>query len=176
MNTEGRRTLEEAIKMMDNEQYVKLGSSGGGAFIFCGKCSDLDFEGLDMAITERSVKLIAKYVREVSINKRKLNAPKPAYREYAKTVEKPLPYEEWLPAHISRCEKAIKGYQSAKDRMINTLIDYKRLRCRAVSDIYESILEPNTQIVIVDGTESGVAWTFAEYTELMEKGAINETA
>lgn len=149
--------VEEFVN--NNNGRIKLGACDGGAFVYCGDIDNMSIEELDKKIL-------------YSFNRTKMNA------KIRINALNEKPYEDWLKTQQingtpeSMCD--YESYLSDRTRRIEsakrTLKDYtQRLKTwrsvgdREIIDVYDSILEPNTKVVIYDGRERGTAWTTEEY-------------
>lgn len=190
-------TIEELIDTLDIK--VKLGAKRGSAYIFCGQIGDMDIDGLDTDIiegyklnlmkTKGTIKAneskpkaykdykaeqsrmlgrkLASLERELEEKGEKQRAKIEAEIEELKEEYKPTRkgYNEWLKAILKRITTAKK----TKEKIEKRIREYTSIRDRKVIDIYKSIDEEDTYIVIYDGNEVGTAWT----TEEFESGDVD---
>lgn len=160
---------------------IKLGTKDGSGFIFCGR--NIPFDDLDVESVERRSMQIADHNKRLTATEAKRKTPKPQYDKYvtaefdkySNNTKNALsfdkwydlgefqPYDDWLIAFLDNLRKNEASLTNRKSLLIQELINYTKMKDRIVEEIYKSITEPNTLIVIIQGTEMGDAWTTEEY-------------
>ena len=164
-------TLKEVIEATKGNYGVKIGTWYGAGYIWCGKSADIM---KNYGVMDRRAR--AKHTQRIKNCKTALNklfSDCPTIGKYAQENyrhDKPFGtvegYLEWLKPYFGDLEKAVAKLQLAETRAES----YVAFEDREVKSLYKSIDEKNTAIIIVDGNESGDAWTTAEFEALQEQG------
>ena len=153
-------TLKELLTTP--HQNVKIGAGGGG-FLYCGKVEGIDYDDLDKRNVIKRATSISESLSHIARIKVKMKDPVKAYERYEVNMlasnKDPVTYEEWTERQTSD----MLTEHNNVNRNIAELIAYKKMCDRQVVDVYKSIDEYYTAIVIVEGTEKGSAWTTKEY-------------
>lgn len=145
----------------NQDKNVKLGFENGSGFFYCGPVNECDLKAVDGKVKEWveqasrnaisslacTVDNLDKYVQE--FNARVKNLSKPQINEYGKVINR---YAKTAKNQFNRVIKLDKYVQS-----------YVPISEREVTDVYDSILNKNEIIVIVDGIEVGPYWDDDEY-------------
>lgn len=190
-------TIEQLINTFDIK--VKLGAKRGSAFVYCGRIGNLDVDGLDTAIVEGYKLQIQKLKSSIKTNMerpkgykdykaeqertlgRKLSALEKELEQKGETAKEEIRKEieelkeEYTPTRIgyrkwhNAITKRIETSKRTKEKIEKRLENFTSIANREIVDIYKSIDEEDTFIVIYDGTETGNAWT----TEEFESGEID---
>lgn len=161
-------TLEQILKLDKN---VKVGTTGGG-FIYCGYMKDIDFDLIDRENVLKIANYISNCKTKIEMINRKLELPEIEYRKYKSALvgEKPMFYADWLAMLHKEKNKKLNNLNNAARKLAN----YKNVGKRDILEIYPSIAEPSTDIIIIEGVEVGTAWTTEEYerskNETIESG------
>ena len=146
---------------------VKLGAKDGSGFVFCGDLSDIDTAELDYMIVTSYRKAIKEhtafierergrdstyesFIRGARIKARKLGIDEDT---------SPEAYKKWL---LQR-DRAIKKRIEARTRVKKKLTKFTSISTRKIVDVYKSISEIDTIILLYEGTETGRWWTTEEF-------------
>ena len=159
----------QTIRQLKDKQFpVKLGTQDGSGFIFCGEMSELDTDQLDMELVEAKARSICFCEDTIKRTRSKLKNGKTEYPKYVEKCkdENYITYEEWKQMLQTR----LNYYTKEKPNRIQNMIDYVRVSERKVVETYRSVTE-DAIIVIMEGDESGLAWT----TEEFKKGVNSDT-
>lgn len=152
---------------------VKLGAKQGSAFIFCGNIGNIDCDSLDEDICNQYRRNIKSATGSIQALKKK---PK-GYQDYeremiAKQEKDKIEYEiskdgyrRWF-NELSRRMQTLRETKSKNERRLK---GFTTIRGRQIVEIYKSVDEEDTYIILYDGIENGNAWTTAEF----ESGVIN---
>lgn len=134
-------TLEEALSHIDGN--IKIGCKGGSGFIHCGDVPDMkQIEDLDADYLERAdASIINARASVITIVNKFYKELSNLYQAFQKNLTKQF-------NSISRKETRLKKR--------------KHFKLREVLDVYNSIDEPNTLIILIDGYEEGDYWTTDE--------------
>ena len=163
-------TLKETLKRLN--QNIKLGAGGGG-FIYCGQSADIECDVLDKRNIVKRSNSITNGITKVRQAKDRLKDPTKSCGRYAVHTadlgNTPVSFEKWQ----ERQHKEIETELDKIDRNVAELIAYKKVAERKVTEMYKSIDEENTVIIIVEGTDAGGAWTTEEYRDI--ERSWNET-
>lgn len=159
-------TLKEVIEQTDGNYNVKVGTKDGAGFVYCGSIMELR-EGMG-ALENR---IAAKYRTRVKNAKAHLNqtfVDTPTLGKYCKKQYKETGefgtlegYYASLPEYFEKLEKA----KASLERAETALEKHIPFGDREIAEVYKSIDEPNTAIILVQGSETGDAWTTDEYKE-----------
>lgn len=179
-SAERKSTLADLLEGYDGP--VKIGAKDGSGFIYCGLLKDLNAEDVNDELIGAAADGI-KYQDERLDIIRRNGANLSAFFDKMISDAKRENKKELPPFHIGdyitylekRVERMAYHYAQAEE-----LRDYirklKPFMKREVLDMYESIDpdDPDTMIVIVEGNETGPAWTTSEYQSDQFAAARNE--
>jgi len=156
--------LKELMPQID--KGVRIGTDRGqSGFVYCGHSKNCDLVTLDRTVFAKKCTYIISRKDDIRALQEKLKHPHKRYSEYYKRSKgkfkegKPMQFEEWKAFISSELVRAEANMNSA----IDSLMQYQSFRDREVVDVYASISQPDTDIIIVDGDEAGDYWDEEEY-------------
>lgn len=141
---------------------IKLGAKSGAAFIWCGDTEDLDFDKLEKEFLSKTFELMTTAGRAVEFQK---SIPLDEKTYEAMNRGKKKSFEDW----VRGIQKEIERRERYYARLQKRIETYGHFGDREVMSVYPSTIEPDTEIVLIEGGECGRVWTTAEY----KKGAAN---
>lgn len=145
---------------------VKLGANHGSGFVFCGDLSENAVKRADKELVDGYKESKERFRKSILF----LKSQPLDYEHFEKECKKlgeANPYRdfhEWRDAklkEIDRRQKVVKAIR-AKIRT------YESILTRDVVETYPSISEPNTTIVLFEGSELGSYWTIGECSEAQQ--------
>jgi hypothetical protein len=153
------------IAELDKNKYecVKLGAGGGSGFVYCGLLRNADFEGINRQIIARNHKTLESAKRRYRGHiHRDVSAP-----AYVRECEKHgvvATFDGYM-KHLGQYFDQVKTTKKTIECYEKKIEEYTNIEDRKVIEQYNSILEPNTIIILFEGEEQGEAWTTKEYEE-----------
>ena len=174
----GNKTVRDLI---GSDIKCKLGANNGSAFVFCGNMLHVDVNEIDDTIresyrttlrnTERNIKMLSNkdtsysaYEQEMA---RKQEAAFKECRNYpdklANRLKSLQPSEMGWHVWESNIIRSIESAKARRKKYRQRLREYTSIADRAISEVYTSIDEANTLIILYEGDEHGIAWTTKEY-------------
>lgn len=173
-------TLADLLKGYDGP--VKIGAKDGSGFMYCGTMADLNPEDVNNELIGIAAESIQYQDERLSIVRRN-GASLPAFFDKmiadARNANKATLPEFRIGDYLNYLEDRAKQLAFHYARGVELREYVKGLRPfmnRKVVDMYESIDkdEPDTMIVIVEGTENSAAWMTNEYKSEKYEAKRNE--
>lgn len=167
--------------LIGSDIKCKLGASNGSAFVFCGNMLHADASEIDETIrdsyrttlrnTEKNITLLSNKDRSYSAYEKEMERKQAAafkeYRNYpdklAKRLKEIQPSEMGWHQWDSDITRSLEYAKTKRKKYRRRLREYTSIADRAITEIYTSIDEANTLIVLYEGDEQGIAWTTKEY-------------
>lgn len=146
---------------------VKLGANSGSGFIFCGDISTIDTAELNYLVitgyrnTIRDNEAIVRRLK--AMDKSREGFARAMRIKQKKTGRKYKLDDEAYNAWLTQINNDIKRANSARQRAKQKLAKFTPIDSREIVDVFKSILEPETVIMLYDGVETGRYWTTDEF-------------
>ena len=173
-------------ELVGRDVKVKLGAKDGSAFVYCGNLKDVDICDIDEAIRNAYQQSLQNAKDTIRLLKNKDLSYEAYEREMAKKydhVKKRVDKSRWAefeekyrPTNLgfhhwtADINKRLEWAKTTRRRINAKLNNYTSIAERIIVDVYQSIDEADTLILLFDGTENGKAWTTNEYLNGIEEG------
>lgn len=168
-------TIGEALPEIAERYRVKLGCKDGSGFVFCG---DLTEEILSK-VNRRELKKEKKYLSDLEKKLEGTLASGGTVQQYATTKFRKEgscgdaeDFMVFLDKYLKQIERMMSLIESHKER-IRT---WQRIADRFIVELYPSVAEEKTLIVLIEGDIQGDFWTSEEseavYGESAEKKEV----
>ena len=177
---EKKDTLADLLTGYDGP--VKITTDRGGGFLYCGLIRDMKADDIDAELIGDAVETIETADKQLAQLQRNAGKPSVYFERIVRDAK--LENKKQLPRFqigdfISWMEKQAEQmgyYYKTAGELREYIRKLKPFLKREVVEMYESIDpdEPNTMIVIVEGNETGPAWTTSEYQSDQFTAARNE--
>lgn len=165
--------LEEGFDIFSKSNLdIKVGAKNGSNFIFCGPAKEL--EGVIDTLEEKYLKQLDDYISSAKKNLNFNLNTFPTLESYSRSEFENSNGEDAgsFDGYIAAVNKHFEKINSCRKRlaMLNKRLEKRtNLRERKVLDVYNSIVDQSTQIIIIEGHERGYAWDAKEYREGVSK-------
>lgn len=160
------KTVKDALPLLGNN--IKIGTTNGGGFFFCGQTSDFVNNLEDIERTRRTRLKNARKAAEMSVGAM-CKSPKAEVSDYlmellntTESIEHITPTYE---GYVNFVQKRLHAVQKKSRNVTKKRLQaeaYEVLEKKTVVQAYLSITEPDTTVLLVDGDETGWYWTFEE--------------
>lgn len=179
-------------ELVGTDLKVKLGAKGGSSFIYCGNMKEFDPEEMDRLIVtayKRTLKNTNKIIRGLknkdrsyeayekemaSKRRRSMQMYKNDPLKLSEAVKKYSPSEIGYKKWGGDIERRLEYNKQARRRLNALTKRHAPISTRKIIEMYKSIDEADTVIVIYDGAERGIAWTTAEGKKGISEGISEE--
>ena len=152
-------TLEEFKRKFDGN--IKLGAKKGAAFFWCGKLDALDLDELENTLTKRATENLKNADRALYAQE-SIPLDIVTYKAaiaHGPRKNKNISFSQWVDLMQEELARRVRYSEKLQKRMET----YPRLRDRQVVDVYQSFLNADTHIVLIEGEESGRVWDTDEF-------------
>lgn len=154
-----------ALEPYDYKKPLKVGSSDGSGFFYCGTVGNFVEDMEDHSDLLRKHALASVQAANRRLNQRLSNPPTidRFCREELRSDKPNLTFENYR-FYVDHYFAAIKGFKSAADTQEEHYEAFKPLSKREVVEIREAsdAADPGVTILIIDGYELGKYWTVGE--------------
>lgn len=156
----------QMVRLSDLRCIIKVGAKKGCAFIFCGPAEEFwkSIDGLDSLYKKQAEDEITRAYEK----RDELFSSFPTLEKYSKKECLASSgsyfgsFDGWQ-VEVEKHFSKLGSHQKRINRLETRLALRKPLRDRIIKEVYPSIQESNTIIVLIDGYEKGSAWTYEEF-------------
>lgn len=168
----GKNVIEVLNTVKDEYDEVKVGCVDGSSFFYIGDTSEASEYGwcaeYEEILALKCKTTVSKAEKMVKTKTERLPTP----RDYVMRSSS-KPFNVSLQGYMNVLEDGFKTIMKSYARLMEAK-EYKDKRLplaeRTVADIYESIENPKTVIILVEGSEYGDYWTREEFERGVEDG------
>ena len=151
------KTLDEAVKKMDDDEIIHIGSASG--FVYIG--TKQQYEQMIDSISDRCHKFFKdakkRYTRKIK-----------NYSEKLKSIDKESETYEKESRMITEC---IQRYKRYLKQVCGVLERFKPMRERSVKEIYKRISKDGI-VITMEGDETGKYWSKDEWDRDQNGGEL----